>query len=363
MILPSNLGCLSAAVAAVLLSSCGTARFYAQAVRGQLEILQKARPISSVEAKIETDAVLREKLKLVTELRNFARMELRLPVKKQFSTYADLGRPYAVICVYAAPEFSTDGKTWWYPFVGHAKYRGFFDEKLAKEEAGQLKRDGFDIYAGGVRVYSTLGWFADPVLNTFINEDPAEVAETIFHELTHSRVFIRGDSDFNEAFATANAQEGVRRWLRSKGDAAALARYEKGLGRDEKILLLLKKTRDHLAKLYEGKDTMPAEEMRRAKARQLDAARQEYAAMKMRGEADGVRDPWFGKHLNNARLASIATYRDLVPGFARLLRENDGNLEKYYRAVEAMQSMDKVRRREVLAPQTKQGTSAAPARS
>lgn len=331
------------------LASCGTARFYSQAVHGHAEMMHKARPIPQVEADPETDAKLRQRLKLVTYLREFARVELRLPVKKQFSTYADLGRPYAVICVFAAPEFSVEGKSWWYPLVGRAKYRGFFDEKLARREIAELKREGLDVFAGGVRVYSTLGWFADPVLNTFIHGEPAELAETIFHELTHARVFIGGDSDFDEAFATANAQEGVCRWLRSKGDTVALAKYERGLLRDERLLRLLKITRARLAELYKKQDEMPAGEMRRAKDGIFDAAREEYKSMKRRGEADGLRDAWFGSQFNNARLVAIAAYHDLVPGFARMLREHDGNLEKFYEVVAAMKSMSKDGRRLQLA--------------
>lgn len=327
------------------LASCGIARFYSQAVQGHEEMTHKARPIPQVEADPETSIKLRQRLRLVTELREFAKSELRLPVKKQFSTYADLGRPYAVICVFAAPEFSVEGKSWWYPLVGRAKYRGFFDEKLARREIAELKRDGLDVYAGGVRVYSTLGWFADPVLNTFIDQEPAELAGIIFHELTHARVFIGGDSDFNEAFATANAQEGVRRWLRSKGDAVALAKYERGLQRDERLLGLLKNTRAQLAELYEKQDVMPVGEMRHAKVEIFDAAREEYKSMKRRGEADGLRDAWFGSQFNNARLAAIAAYHDLVPGFAGMLREHDGNLEKFYDAVAAMKSMGKDGRR------------------
>ncbi|MCE9519367.1 MAG: aminopeptidase [Verrucomicrobia bacterium] len=244
---------LSAVMTSVVCTSCGTARFYSQAVHGQAEILHRARPVALVEADPLTTDKLRRQLKLVTELKNFARKELRLPATRQFETYADLGRPYVVLNVYAAPEFSVEAKSWWYPFIGRAKYRGYFNEKLARQEAAKLKRDGLDVTVGGVRVYSTLGWFADPVLNTFIGENPAQLAETIFHELTHARVFISGDSDFNEAFATANAQEGVRRWLRANGDVAALARYELGLQRDEKLLALLTKTRSSLESLYNKK--------------------------------------------------------------------------------------------------------------
>ncbi|HEY2573700.1 MAG TPA: aminopeptidase [Verrucomicrobiaceae bacterium] len=339
------LALLSACSASGLLGSCESARFYSQAVNGQAQMLRQARKIELVEADPESSKTLRGQLALVDELKQFARTELHLPVQKQYRTFADLRRPYAVVNVYAAPEFSVEAKTWWYPFVGAAKYRGFFDERMAREEAAQLRRRGYDVYLGGVRVYSTLGWFPDPVLNTFIGDEPSGLAETVFHELTHARVFIRGDSDFNEAFATANAQEGVRRWLRAKGDVSALARFEEALRRDEKILALLARTRVRLNALYENKDKIPVEALRQAKARELDAARREYAAMQRRGEADHTRDGWFGKQFNNARLASVATYYDLVPAFEAMLRNCHGDLERFYASVAEMRKLEMTERR------------------
>lgn len=340
-----NLTGLSAVVASFLCASCGTVRFYAQAVRGHMGILRLARPVAAAEADPRTTGQLRHRLALVAELRDFARRELRLPVTRQFGTYADLGRPYAVWNVYAAPEFSVEAKSWWYPFIGKAKYRGFFREDLARRELAGLRSGGYDAHLGGVRAYSTLGWFADPVLNTFIGDDPAGLAETIFHELSHARVFLSGDSDFNEAFATANAQEGVRRWLREKGDTSALARYERGLRRDEKLLALLDRARGGLKMLYAKRDMLPVDELRGAKARVFESVRLEYDAMRKRGEVDAVRDGWFGREINNARLASIGTYHDLVPGFTRMLRESGGSLDEFYGAVAAMRSLGKDARR------------------
>src|ERR1019366_7787043 len=117
-----------------------------------------------------------------------------------------------------APEFSLEPKKWWYPLVGSLEYRGYFAERGARRYAARLKQKGYDVYVGGVEAYSTLGWFKDPVLNPFISNAESDLAEPLFHELGHRRVFAIGDTDFNEAFATTVGQEGARRWLRAKGD-------------------------------------------------------------------------------------------------------------------------------------------------
>ncbi len=141
---------LFCALLASLLASCQTVHFYSQAVRGQLEIQAKAKPISEVTADASVSRELKRKLKLVEELRAFAKNELRLPVKDQYSTYADLQRPFVVWVVFAAPEFSLEGKTWWYPFIGSQEYRGYFSMEDAKAEVQKLQAKGYDVFGGGV---------------------------------------------------------------------------------------------------------------------------------------------------------------------------------------------------------------------
>jgi predicted aminopeptidase len=329
-------------------ASCSTVRFYAQAACGQMAILSKARPISKVTSDPHTSGETKRKLVLAERLRDFARDELGLPAKRQFHTYADIGRPYVIANVFAAPEFSLQAKEWTYPFAGTANYRGFFDVGMARGEAEALRREGWDVFVGGVRVYSTLGWFRDPVLNTFIGDGEADLAETIFHEMTHTRVYIPGDTGFNEAFATAVAREGVRRWLRRNGDAGKIARYEKSVRDENAAVHLMHHIRGRLEALYSRKETMPVAAMRREKSRILSAARSRYEALKRRGELMD-HDAWFDGQFNNARIVSVAAYFDLVPSFERMLRERGGDLRKLYEDVEAMKKLSKDERKARLA--------------
>lgn len=329
-------------------ASCSTSRFYSQAVKGQAEILRRAKPIPEVLRDPKTGPKLQAQLALVQEIRAFAHDHLKLPTDRQYKNYADLGRKFAVWNVYAAPEFSLKAKSWDYPFVGSLKYRGFFTEDVAQKEAEGLREEGYDVVVGGVRVYSTLGWFSDPVLNTFVNDKEPQLAEVLFHELTHARFFVSGDTDFNEAYATACGQEGVRQWLRARGDTAALAKYESGLREFGRILALLRGTRTRLEALYAQEGKMPEAEMRRQKELILDHTRSAYAAMKRRGESDAGYDRLFVKQLNNARLTALATYYDLVPAFHQLYEEQGRDWEKFHQTVEAMKPLTKNARREKL---------------
>jgi predicted aminopeptidase len=263
--------------------------------------------------------------------------------------------------VEAAPEFSLEPRTWWYPFVGSLEYHGYFSERSARNYAARVQKKGCDVYVGGVTAYSTLGWFKDPILNTFIFDPEPDLAETIFHELGHQRVFASGDTDFNEAFATTVGQEGARRWLRTKGDRAALEEYLAELRRTAQFAYLIKNTRERLETLYANQRTKGArikttkeqravlrEEWRQQKQALFDRLRQEYTQLKAQWGGDTEYDKWFAQPLNNAQLNSVAAYYDLVPGFEQLLKLNGGDLGKFYEAADKLAHEQKAERQQRL---------------
>jgi predicted aminopeptidase len=339
---------LAPALLVVLLamSGCQNLGYYSQAIKGQYQISAHAQKIAKLVADPQTSASLKVKLQLVQELRAFAAKDLKLPVDGHYEKYVDVHRPYVVWNVQAAPEFSLEEKTWWFPLVGSVEYRGYFSESGAQDYAAGLRKKSYDVYVDGVEAYSTLGWFKDPVLNTFVSNTPPDLAETIFHELGHQRLFVSGDTDFNEAFATTVGQEGARRWLRAKGDQAGCEQYQAELRRSEQFARLITATRTKLETLYGDERTdagqlkatskpraIPPDELRRQKRQLLDGLRNDYAQLKAQWGGNKDYDSWFAGPLNNAQLNSVAAYYDLVPCFERLLAQNGGDLEKFYEAV------------------------------
>jgi predicted aminopeptidase len=342
------------------LCGCQTAHYYRQAISGELQILRQRQPIKVLLTDPALDPKLKSKFQLVLELRDFAQKDLKLPIDKHYLSYVDLHRRFAVWNVHAAPEFSLEPKKWWYPLVGRLKYRGFFSEHDARQYGAELTGDGNDVYVEGVDAYSTLGWFADPLLNTFIGLPEMDLAEVIFHELTHQRLFLGGDTDFNEAFATAVAEEGVRRWFLARKDEAGYARYLKDLERNRQFVALIMHTRTQLQELY-GDSPRTRDGFRRAhrasanrswmgpeKARIIAELRDRYAQLKRSWDGYSGYDAWFGRSLNNAQLNTISLYYDLVPGFQVLMRKSNGNLEEFYRDVEAFKHLNKDQRHQRL---------------
>lgn len=344
-----------------LLTGCDTIKYYRQAAAGQLDIIARQESIPRLLARTNTPPTLRRQLQLVLDLRQFAERELRLRTDGHYFKYADLGRAHVVWNVYAAPEFSLEPKKWWYPVVGSLQYRGFFAERDARAYGARLAGAGLDVYVGGVDAYSTLGWFKDPVLNTFVHQPPAELAETLFHELAHQRVFASGDTDFNEAFATCVGEEGARRWLAARGDAPSRAAYELETRHKDEFVQLIMQAREELRRVYgeteSGGDTAghgaPSETLATLRRIQKDAAlarlRANYESLKTRWGGYSGYDNWFQRPLNNAHLNTVATYQHLVPAFQQLLAQHGGELEDFYKAAKAMARLDKTRRHEQLA--------------
>lgn len=339
-----------AAILVSMASGCQTAGYYRQAARGHFRILADRQPIDERIESSDLKPDLSRKLGLILELREFASSELALEPGKHYLDYVELDRRFVVWNVSATPEFSMDSMGWWYPFLGRLTYRGYFDESRARAFGEQQKTRGHDVFVGGVEAYSTLGWFNDPVLSSFIGRGDEALAELIFHELAHQKIFVRGDTDFNEAYATAVAQEGLRRWLTGRGDPRAIERRRIDFERETQFVALVAAARDRLESLYESVDAERLDEAGREQARGrkgeiVERLRADYRSLRdgQWGGYDGY-DRWMALPINNAQLNTIDTYYNLVPAFRELIRRNNGDLEAFYCDVKRLKRMKKAER-------------------
>ena len=311
----------------LLLISCETVQFYGQAVRGQLSILTSRQDIEQLISAPDTDPGLVRKLELVLQAREFANTELLLPAVDSFTSYSDVDRQHVVWNVFAAPEFSLSPVNWCYPVAGCVAYRGYFSESGAIRFARNLESEGFDVYVGGVDAYSTLGWFADPLLSTVMNRDDAQLAGLVFHELAHQKLYVPGDTTFNESFATLVEREGVARWLQATG-VVEDREVEAQANRQEEFVALVLSFRERFEALYEsGADE---ERMRQAKASLQSELRGQYGQLKLAWGGYPGYDNWFSAELNNAQLSTVNSYNDLVPAMRTLLENMAGSLPEWF---------------------------------
>lgn len=324
------------------LAGCASVRYYWQSIDGQIQLLAERQSIAVVIANPNTDPALKAKLARVLEIRDFASSELKLPDNPSYRGYADLRRSYVVWNVYATPEFSIAPEQWCFPIAGCVNYRGYFALADAGEFADGLREQAFDVFISGVPAYSTLGWFDDPVLNTFISYQDYEVSRLIFHELAHQVVYVGGDSEFNESFAATVETEGVRRWIVRHGDARMQAAFESAQQRRTDFRALIVKYRAALADIYRLPIT--GAQMRSRKSQAYSDLERDYQQLKTSWGGYAGYDR-FMEHPNNATLASFALYSALVPEFQRILERNRGDLAAFYADVKALAALGKEQRK------------------
>lgn len=302
--------------------------YYAQSVTGQLEVLAKRRPITAAAADPGEPAERRTQLRRVQQMREFAVASLGLPDNGSYRSYADLQRRFVIYNVFATPELSFKPVRSCFLVVGCLDYRGYFSERMARRYAAQLKAGGMDVYVGGVAAYSTLGWFDDPVLNTMLDWDEAQLAKFLFHELAHQRLYVKNDTAFNEAFAETVAEVGLERWLATRVTHDEADRLQKEEEREREFVRLILETRSELESLYDS--TAEATAKRQGKHAALDRFRARYTKMRRRWSGDRTYDSWAYGDLNNAKFNAVATYHDAVPAFRALLALSGGDLSRFY---------------------------------
>ncbi len=325
---------ISAAIAG--LTGCSSAGYYWQGFKGQMQILQAARPIDEWIAEDSTSAALRQRLQTAQQMRRFASRELALPDNASYTRYAQLQRPFAVWNVVAAPAYSLEMHQWCFPITGCIAYRGYFSKSDAQAQALTLQSLGLETSIYGVPAYSTLGYLnwlgGDPLLSTFTSWQEGDFAGLLFHELAHQLLYVKNDTAFNESFASTVERMATPLWLHSHASATTQQRWQQGLQRRELWQQLTRKTRQRLQQIYEQKNTEPfdAKALEAIKSKVFDEFRATYTQLRTQWIAIDEplltsvalreqyhrrltqTDEWVAQ-ANNASFGTLAAYDDWVP--------------------------------------------------
>jgi len=322
----------------LLLCGCADVGYYWHSTRGHLALMNQRVDIEDMLAADEIDSRLRQRLQLIQEIRQFSIEQLGLPDNGSYDSYVQLDNPWVVQNLFAAAEFSTQLQQWCYPFIGCASYRGYYDETRLQAYIEGLESQGLEVYVGKVPAYSTLGWFDDPVLSSFIDWPEHRLAGLLFHELTHQRIYIDDDTTFNESLASAVQQVGTELWLKSKNETLALQEMSRWLAYREEVIALIASTRAQLTELYAS--NLNEAEKRERKARRFDAARASHDGIAAKHDIPGGFRSWFASELNNAKIGSVAAYNSRLMAFIHMLDAHDQNFPAFYRYVEKLAELD-----------------------
>lgn len=316
-------------IVVVLLSGCDSLGYYAHLTGGQWSLVRDRQSVDRLLADSATDAELQQRLLIARNVVMYAESDLGLDARGSYRQYVHLDRPFVVWNVFAARPWSLEGFEWCYPFVGCAPYRGFFSPNDATNAVAKLAEDGYETYVGGVPAYSTLGWFDDPILSSFIRWPAPQLAELLIHEIAHQRVWVKDDVAFNESFASFVAQAGARQWFDRHERMEEFHTYRASVAEWQRLRRLLRAAKAALEIAYANTD-----QQRRAvdKQRILEALQTCYVEQRHSlgaGRFDAVL-----AHVNNAYFVSIGTYEDHQPAFEALFRDVDGQWAAFFDAVD-----------------------------
>ena len=333
------------------LNGCSNFGYYTQAVFGQMELLSARRGLADVVSDKSVPEKVKARIHLAQEILKFAEEEIGLPVDSTFSTYADIGRPYVVWNVFVAKPYSIKLETFCFPVAGCVGYKGFFDRNDARKFSEEMQKSGFDTFMGGVAAYSSLGWFSDPLLNTFIYRSDEGLAALIFHELAHKIMYVKDDTEFNESFATAVERYALQKWLGSRHQNLAYDKYIEGQQRQAEVIELILRVRDKFELLYaersygEGSfEEAGYKQKHDDKSSPLIALNKSDALALLRKDYQVLRDAWvegnefefwMKNDINNAKLGAIGAYQGWVSNLTHLL-ENSENFDAFILRAKAL---------------------------
>ena len=319
-------------LALVLVSGCTSLGYYAHVARGEASVLAHRRAIGKLIANPSTAPALARRLRLAQQARRFASTQLRLPDNRSYTTYVQLDRAYVAWNVFAAPRYGVQAVPQCFPIAGCVAYRGYFDHARAQRASARLRKHGYDVWMGGVPAFSTLGWFADPILSSMLRWDDDELASTIFHELAHQLIYVKGDTAFNESYATFVQREGLRQWRASRGLPPLDPKLQ---ALDKGFTALVLDLRQRLAHAYA--QTRDVKQLQAAKREQIEAFRQRFARWRDAHQPDAAAyDAWVNAPINNARLLPFGLYDQWTPAFAQLFEQSGQNWPRFYDRVRSL---------------------------
>jgi len=301
-------------------AGCVQGPYLLQAVYGQDDLSYRARPIDEVVADPAVPERTRRMLALIDHIKAFGASR-GLEITDNYRDYVELGRPAVVWNVSASKPLRFEPVTWTFPIVGSVPYLGWFNERDAYEFAMGLQAEGYDVDVRAVRAYSTLGWFADPVLSSMIKPRPSAVGDlvnVVLHESVHATLYVPDQSFFNESLANFVAGELAQEYLQDvlRLDSWQLLAYRQAQARRDRRARRFHETYRQLDRLYRS-SLSDAEKLRQK--HEITAA--------LQFEVD------FWRPINNAVLAESQTYNAGSPVLAELFACVDRDWPRFWKAL------------------------------
>src|SRR5688500_10721667 len=321
---------LGVVLAGVVVTPLG--RYILRAGWEEAKILSRRTPIEEVIADPRTDPALKERLRLVLEARAYALDTLGLEAGESFATFSQLDSDTLVLVLSAAYRDRLEAYRWWFPIVGRLPYKGYFDPDDARRVRDDFRNRGFDTYLRPASAFSTLGWFNDPLLSTTVKGDTTWLVNTVIHELSHNTLFVAGNAEFSESFASFIGSRGAEAFFRSRNAPVAAEAVAEDWANDQMLGSFWEQTAKSLDSAYRA---WPADSAARVVARDSVYARARRELVDSVGpRLRGVNVEALGRiQLDNASLLARRVYAQRLDLFDSVWVRNDRDVRRSIGAV------------------------------
>lgn len=321
---------LALVLAVVIVTPLG--RYILRAGWEEAKILSRRKPIEQVIADPATDPSLKARLRLVLDARAYARDTLGLEAGESFTTFAQLDRDTLVLVLSAAHRDRLEAYRWWFPIVGRLPYKGFFNPDHARRARDDFQARGFDTYLRPASAFSTLGWFNDPLLSTTVRGDTTWLVNTVIHELSHNTLFVAGNAEFSESFASFIGSRGAGAFFRSRNAPMAAEAVAEDWANDQLFGAFWERVARSLDSAYRA---WPDDSSARVAARDSVYARARIALVDSVGpRLRGINPAYLSRiPLDNASLLARRVYAQRLDLFDSVWVRNDRDVRQTIDAV------------------------------
>ena len=294
-------------------------------MRGQINVVTNAIDIDDYRASTNDSSVVL-KLAIVDSLLLFAK-QIGLKTEENYQSYFDTrGAPISWNVSASQPD-TFKSYLWKFPIVGSLPYKGFFEKQRAEREYLRLKKLNYDVHLSPVSAYSTLGYFSDPLLSTMLNLEIGSLSELIFHELTHTTVYLEGMTDFNESFASFVGVKATEEFLNRQfgPNSDHLNEYFNSLDDSKRFRLFMEVVVSRLDSLYSSESSREAKLNKRNKIFNQEKVRFSEILSEYNNKNYKIFLEW---DVNNARLLSYKRYNSSMPNFQSVYKTLDKSIAK-----------------------------------
>lgn len=308
------------------LTGCGNLLYLSKLGWHQSYITFHSVPIQEVFEDQSIGDVAKDKIRFIQEVKRYGEQRLNLRKTKSYAKYFEI-QGSALHVVTASEKDRLQLHHWRFPIIGEVTYKSFFTEEGVLKEKASLEERDLDTFIQQAGAYSTLGWLKDPIFSSMLRWDESTLANLILHEMTHTTIYFKGKTDFNEQMATFVGNQGANEFLREKYGAQSKEGIEAIQSQKDDLLFAnwVDQACKRLSSFYEQPISRDEKIKRREEV--FQSIKEEFKEVKSRFKTDCYKD--FEKtELNNAVLLAFRRYVHNMSRFEILYESLGKDLRK-----------------------------------